>query len=172
VDVARNLIRDSDIARLLMLTSDQRPTIRRTAITLLRRFATRPEVSAALRKVWLSEADFEVRYAVLWRLLDDPQLPTYVHREIFDLIKDKWLEFSETNREWYRETERLIEGVRARLRDPSFPDSKTWGYLCILSSSPDKKTSRELIAPYATSPDPFLREVADFCISKIRQEHE
>jgi len=171
VDVARSLIRDSDIERLLALTRGQRPAVRRTAITLLQRFATRPEVSAALRKLWLDDADFEVRYAVLWRLLDDPELPFSIHREIFDFIKDNWLRFSEVNRGWYGEPERIIPGVRVRLDDPSFPDSKTWAYLCILLSSPDKKAARELIAGYAASPDPFLREVADFCMSKIRQEH-
>jgi HEAT repeat protein len=171
VDVARRLILDTDIEKLLALARDQRQVLRRTAITLLRHFAARPDVSAALKKRWLDETDFEVRYAILWRLLDDPLLPSPIHREIFDFIKANWLRFTETNRRWYVEPERIIEGARDRLKDPSFPDSKAWGYLCILASSPDKKTARELITGYADSPDLFLREVADFCMSKIRQEY-
>jgi hypothetical protein len=165
VDAGRKLIREEDVPKLLSLAAREQHPVKATAITLLQPFATRPEVSERLMQLW-KEDDFETRYAVLWRLLDDPQLPAPIHREIFEFIRNNWSRFLNVAGGWYDEPERIIPAVRDRLNDPKFPDSKTWVYLCVLASSPDKDTARELVSGYATSNDPFLREVASFCLAR------
>lgn len=160
IDTARSLIKEDDLPKLLELLTSERRAVMFMAITLLNRFVTHPKVSEALKEIWAAHLDYETRYTLLWRLLDDPHLPLEFHREILSFIKQDWSRFLKSAGAWYGTPANIMTGVEARLKAPSFPESKAWIYLCVALASPDSEAVKRLINGYTNSRNSFVADVA------------
>jgi hypothetical protein len=170
IDLARRLVREADRDKLLGFSASGRQPLNLVAITLLQPFAAEPHVYGILKAIWAESRDYDTRYAVLWRLLDNPHLLLSLHKEIFAFIRNDWPRFFKAAGRWYGKPVNIIPGVRARLKDPTFPQSKAWVYLCVALSSPDTESARQLVADYVQSTDSFLAEVANVCRARLAGE--
>ncbi|XOV87598.1 MAG: hypothetical protein ACFHX7_22030 [Pseudomonadota bacterium] len=89
----------------------------------------------------------KVKHSILWRLLDNPELPQAFHEEIFDFIRSDWSHFHEVIVHFYGR-QGIKQAITERLADPSFPTSKRWAYIASASFDDDKEWYRQLLAEF------------------------
>ena len=97
----------------------------------------------------------------MWRMLDDPELREERHQELFKFVLAEWDTFRDFNLTFYGSGKEGIANFKARIEDPTFPESKKWIYLCCAPSVIEDPTeAEELVNLGLSMSDPFTREVA------------
>lgn len=171
VDSLRKQIRQSDIEYLMRIARGNQPANRNLSISLLRPFDQEKEVKDFFRSEWQLSTEYEHRLELMWRLLDDENLPLALHEEIFTFVKANIDRFTRDRVEWCGGPDRVLDVVEQRLSDPRFPRTKDWVYLCATLGSPDKNRVTALISRYRQSEIPFVAEVADFLFQYLLGSH-
>lgn len=159
IDRLRAVVEESDVPVLLDGAAGEWTETVALAVSLLRGYATRPDVRDALRNLWRKHTAFGCRYELSFRLLDDPDLPLEWHREIHRFAQehsDKFLEASVVRAGGMKD---VLDRVATRLADASFPRSKAWVYLFIATASNEYASVVELLKVYAAGKD-FTAAVA------------
>ena len=137
------------------------------AVSLLRHFSLQPDVQPRIWARWESASTY-LRCHLLFRILDDPALQVEWHRKLFNFVLDEWEVFNQVQIKFLGSPENVISHVLRRIGDPSFPDSKTWAYLCTVPGLvEDKNVARALVGLGLNSTDPFTREVADQLLDRF-----
>jgi hypothetical protein len=171
IDSLRSRVADNDLPWLLDLVKQDSPQLAAFGLSLLRPFCKQADVQERLRARWHNAKPF-MRQHLLWRLLDDPQLPGEWHRRIFDfIIRDDWQGFREVTATFCGTNEELIVHVLRRLGDKTFPDSKKWVYLCRLAAGiDDVAVVRVLLGLGHLVGDPFAQEVTKVLLEEVACE--
>lgn len=137
MDVLRLHVTEHDLDWILpdiLKYSDERGALQ---INLTSRFATRDDVKALLRDSW-PEANVHQKSHLLWRILDDPELPDWWHSQLFEFVQEEWDQFQRTCSHFYGGTpEGMVAGTVNRYLNPSVPQSKKWAYVCNLATVQD-----------------------------------
>jgi hypothetical protein len=159
IDRLRVVVEEADVPMLLATAREQWSDSAALAVSLLRRYARRADVRVTLRELWRSCTAFAPRYELLFRLLDDPDLPLGWHREIYEFVQSHRSEFLDASVVWAGGVGHLLDRVRSRLADASFAREKMWVYLVIATVSDDRAAVAALIKPYSGLAD-FTGSVA------------
>lgn len=167
IDILRDRVEEKDVSLLLnVVESDSGPSAA-FAASLLRSFCRREDVQARLRTRWESASDF-LRCYLLWRILDDPDLPLEWHVKLFDFIFDKWDTFKNEQMMFWGTRQNVLAGIRRRMSDPTFPKTKTWAYLCCLPElAEDRGAAEAAVRNGLDSSDPFTRKVAGKLLARF-----
>jgi hypothetical protein len=174
IEIMRELVgrRPGLVERLLKIAeagTGARPAF---ALTLIRHWCDQPEVAARLRALFEAREARDPALAchIVWRVLDDPKLPEEWHRRLFDYLMKNW-------DAWKRHVaevkepgpEGMIETVRGRLENPTYPRSKKWIYLLCLPDglASDRLEAERMIREAASSPEEHMRSVAEVLLSRF-----
>lgn len=166
IDELRNCVVAEDVPRFLSIVDVEQGYVAALHLSVLRHHAGRPEVQESLRRRWES-ADAFLRASLVWRLLDDPDLPREWHRKMFDFILQEPKTFDKVSLEFIGGQGKLFSYCLQRLGDSSFPESKKWIYLCNAAAAEEPGLARALVALGRYLPDPFAREVAEQLLQKL-----
>jgi polar amino acid transport system ATP-binding protein len=160
IDLLRERIDETDLPRLFGVIEGREGASAAFALSLLRKFSERQEVQARLRSRWKSANAF-LRGYLLWRILDDPELPGDWHATLFDFVFKEWDTFRKEQLMFWGMRKNVLEGIKSRISNPSFPESKKWAYLCCLPElAEDQKAAEGMIRSELDSSDAFTREVS------------
>lgn len=167
IDRLRGQVREENIPHLLDVVETESGAVAALYLSLLRSATSKPEVQRRLRARWDS-ADAFLRAHLMWRLLDDPELPPAWHRELFNFVLDNWAEFHEVSLRFLGTPDTVVTRALLRIADPSFPPTKKWAYLCrVPEVASDKAAARALVELGAIMPNPFTREVASVLLKRF-----
>ncbi len=169
VDKLRDLVEERDIPKLMEMVMATGVDFE-LAVSLLRKFDTRADVKSFLLDQWNRFDDFEHRIVLMWRVLDDENLDLNVHENIYTFVKNNKERFMEEIVEWYGGAERVLDAVKSRLSDSSFPRTKDWVYLYLATGSSDRNAATELVKSYANSKNGFLRKVVEEVLPCLEKE--
>jgi len=129
-------------------------------LSLLRMFTTRRDVQQRLQQRWQT-ADAFGKAHLIWRILDDPQLPEEWHRKLFLFVLGDWEEFQKVSLKFLGTPSNVVQQALKRIGDTSFPDSKKWAYLCrVPTVSDDPEAANALVNLGLLMRDQFTKEVA------------
>jgi hypothetical protein len=164
----RKAVQPNDIPVLLSLAKNADWPVANLAVGLLRAFKNDLEIRQHYLDIWNDERrPMELRFCVMYPLLDDPDLPRKLHEEFFTTILANLDVYKRTVSDYYITPEHVLPTVRKRIKDPQYPVTKRWVYLCNALSSPDKLEAREFIEPFKDDLDPFVKKVALTLIEKV-----
>ena len=82
-------------------------------------------------------------------MLDIEGLPNEIHQSIYSFIKDNWDRFIVDSRSWVKED--ILEYSQERLKNQAYPESKSWLYLCLASTSNKMDKVKALLDEYENS---------------------
>ena len=121
-----------------------------------------------LHSSWGAASQFQKTH-LLWRILDDPELPLEWHERLFGFVEENWGAFQETCLKYYgEESDTAIASMIERYHSPDFPASKKWAYLCNLAAAEGCTQRVRIFLEQATRSDQlFERKVAASLISRI-----
>jgi hypothetical protein len=160
IDALRQRVLDDDVSWILNIIEKETGQAAGLACSLLRKHALRPDVKSCFDNRW-GTANPYLKNRLMWRMLDDPQLPQVRHREFFEFVLANWDTFRDFNLEFYGRGAESFRNIRSRIEDPSFPASKKWIYLCCAPDAiEDRGEAKALVEQGLSMTDPFAREVA------------
>lgn len=171
IDALRTRVQETDVQRLLGIVEDGDGPSAGFALSLVRHYSTEPEVKTRIQARWESASPY-LKCHLLWRLLDDPELPEAWHRKLFNFILEAWDTFRQTQIKFMGTPQNVIPRALRRIGDPSFPESKKWAYLCCVPEvADDQIAARALVSLGLRSSDPFTQEVAKQLLNRFFVEH-
>ncbi len=160
VDELRTRIKEQDLAWIWPVIDGERGERLGLYLSLLRNFTKRPEVQSRLRERWGSATPFG-RAHLIWRILDDPDLPQEWHRTLFAFVLENWEDFQRVSLKFLGTPQTVVVQALKRIADPSFPGSKKWAYLCrVPTVADDPDAAKALVSVGLLMKDEFTREVA------------
>ncbi|MCX7176048.1 MAG: hypothetical protein NT159_19415 [Proteobacteria bacterium] len=112
----------------------------------------------------------EVRLCVMYPLLDYPDLPRAMHEDFYATVLNNMDRFKTFALTYFATPSDVLPTAIDRIRDPKYPVSKRWIYLCNALASPDTEGSRQFIESYKDDSDKFVAKVAQNLTSQTRGE--
>lgn len=159
VDALRSEIKATDSPLLLTLAKDgKRPWLRSLAVSLMRALRDQVEIRQSVFDTWNSDVDYEMRLALMWRLLDYDDLDLNTHRSIYRFVMQNWDRWLADMTMWYSQAGALAS-AEWRLTNKAFPASKAWVYLCLACASDDKSRIGRLLENYSQSKASIVAQV-------------
>ena len=137
------------------------------ATNLLRAFKDDPDVRQQYLDIWRNSLrPLEVRFCVMYPLLDCPSLELTVHEEFFATIRNNINRFKSFVLTYFETPDQVLPVSKSRIIDAKNPSSKRWVYLCnALASSDSWEDIREFIETYEDDTDEFVAKVAKTLLS-------
>lgn len=170
IDLLRNRVTDLDLTWIFNLLEKETDEVAGLYLSLLRKFTERSEIQAKLRKKWENSSSF-LRAHLLWRILDDPDLPTQWHEILFKFALEEWEIFTRVSVKFLGGPDKAVIQSLKRLGDPTFPNSKKWAYLCrVPEVANDQEAALALIRVGRLIEDPFTRYVAETLLDRFYRE--
>jgi hypothetical protein len=171
IDVLRSRVAEADLSWLLSAIESETGPIAALYLSLLKQFDTRSDVKDALKHRW-ETADAYLRAHLMWRILDDPDLPEEWHQRIFEFVMAEWSVFSSVVRKFMGSPKTVIPNVLRRMADPSYPDTKKWVNFCRLPEiADDQESAKAIVQLGCMMPAPFTREVAGALMGRFYSAH-
>lgn len=170
-DDLRGAMEERDLLLVLAMASSESLPIAILGISLLRKFRGDASVKQFLRTEWSKATEYERKWALMPRLLDDEHLDLTLHEEMFAFVKDNFPRFLVDSRRWYEGADCVLDGCRSRLNDSSFPLSKSWVYLCCAMGSDDRNGIADLLYEYSSSTHVFTSVVANEMLVRLAAEN-
>lgn len=134
MDALRPLVAEEDLSWItqnLLVADDERFAF---LLSLLHKFAARPEVQELLRSLWSGVSETK-KISLFWRVLDDPELPLHWHQVLFNFVDENWELFKEACLPFNKGTpEGVLAGNVERYLGKDFPETKKWAYLCSIAT--------------------------------------
>ncbi len=172
MDELRSRVTEDDLGWILDSVDDDLPIVAGFSVSLLRKYCHREDVQSRLRRRW-EDADASLRNRIMWRLLDDPDLPQLWHQKVFDVIRDDWETFRGVVLDFRCSQEDLIPSLLRRIGDPTFPESKKWIYACAATAATDRLAAMALISLFrSATTDSFAQEVADLLLAEFENSEQ
>jgi hypothetical protein len=165
INILRGCVVEDDISWLLDVVNNQSGWVATLCLGLLRKHVQRQDIQTQLRSRWES-ADQFFRNKLMWRLLDDPQLPAEWQRRIFQFVLDDWQNFRNYLLFFHGAPDKVVPEVLRRIGDSAFPASKKWIYLCTAAAASDDPIAAKALVGFGRSlPDPFAQEVTEYLLA-------
>lgn len=172
IDALRSRIITDDLTWITEVVAAESGSLAAFYLSLIKNFDTRSDIRDMLRHRWKTATPY-LRAHLMWRILDDPQLPDEWHRTIFDFVIAEWETFSEVVRMFLGGPKDVIPNVLRRLGDASYPESKKWINFCRLPEiAEDQEAAKALVSLGRLMPDPFCREVAEVLQQRFFAAHQ
>lgn len=167
IDNLRALIGAADLLWILPVLESSQDNRAGLYASLLARHAEKPEIQDALRESWELSSPY-LKSVLLWRLVDDPNLPGEWHSKLFDFVLSEWEVFQKHVLKFFGGTEELVIAMSLeRLHSPFTPESKKWAYLCCAAGLRAFPTAVvAIIRGGLLSDNQFNRYVAETLLSK------
>jgi hypothetical protein len=160
-------VEPSDIPDLFSLMENANWPVANLAVRLLRNFENNAEVLRHYLDIWNNaNRPMELRYCVMFPLLDNPELPRELHEKFFNTILANIDSFKRFVITYFTQND-LIKIIEERMRNPKYPPAKRWIRLCSVLASPDEPNARKLIESFKDDPDPFVAKVARTLLEKV-----
>jgi len=167
IDELRARIKEADLPALMTSLQGNSGEVAGLYLSLLKPYDTREDVQDFLRGRWEGASPL-LKAHLMWRILDAPDLPIEWHQRIFDFILDNWNVFQAVVLKFMGPPESLLENVRKRIADPSYPKSKIWINLCrIATVDKHPEASKALALSGLQMSDPFARQVAQTLLDRF-----
>ena len=169
IDTLRQLVQKEDVPLLMEMAASSSLSVGNLGITLLRKFDREEEIKSFMLSSWRKASNFERKHHLLWRVLDDENRPRSVHEEMYQFVKDNLQPFIDYASKWYGGKEKVLDTMKMRLADKSFPSTKHWVYLCVVLGSPDTESVVQLLKEYQSSENDFTARVAADMLREVER---
>ena len=168
LDHLRDRVRESDSEWLLKMALDDRESYYSLGISLLRPLQYDAAIRNFLFNLWQNDTSYKRRWWVMFRLLDYPELPIEIHRELFQFTKANWKQWIADVVNHFGGSAELLNVLGARLQSPSWPQSKTWVRVLEALGASDKESLREFLNKIAVNrfTAPLVAEALQFASEK------
>lgn len=160
------------VERLLQIAERETGARPAFALALIRHACSQAATAVRLRRLFDERAATDPALAchLIWRVLDDPDLPEDWHKRLSDYLMDNWEAWKQHLAE-FREPgpAGMIEVIRGRLSDPSYPSSKKWIYLFCLPDglASDGREAERIVREAAGSGEENIRFVAEALLARF-----
>lgn len=172
IDYLRAEIQTSDWQKLHKMCESSDEEICALGLALLRRILRLDEVRSYLEKKYYDIANlpFKARISLQYKLLDYPDLEHEIQKELFESILEDWESWLATVADWTGGQDNVLEYCRLRLRDPNFPKTKHWIYICAAAASDNPKAAQNLIhqKKKENRKDAFMQKVIEEVLNHVR----
>ncbi len=166
----REKTEESDIPRLLNVINNASLSAGNLALSMLRKFDNKKDIKEYYLSCWKEEKVFIRKFKLIWRLLDDEQLPISLHEEIYQFIRENFDEFLKEISKWYGGKNNVLSSIKERLKDSSFPSTKDWVRLCSVMASPEHNQVVELLKEYQSSDNKFTAFIAQEMLAEVKHD--
>lgn len=170
MEAMRSLVSASDFAWISSGLVSSSPQLSAFHIGLTKNFSIVPEAKHAFRSAWPSATPLQQMH-LLWRILDDPELPLEWHERLFSVVTQNWADFQKACIAFYGgNADALVAGEVERYLSPSlYPATKKWAFLCSLASVEGYPFARRFFLEMGSRSDlPFERRVATALLADAR----
>jgi hypothetical protein len=172
IDALRSRITADDLPWIMAVIEVESGSLAAFYLSLIKNFDTQSDIREILRHRWETATPY-LRAHLMWRILDDPQLPEEWHRAVFNFVIAEWETFSEVVRKFLGGPQSVIPNVLRRLGDASYPESKKWINFCRLPEiAEDQEAAKALVNLGRLMPDPFCKEVAEVLLQRFFEVHQ
>lgn len=170
IDALRSRIQASDIERLQHMATDEREAVSALGISLFRGLQEQkdPRVKLFLLDLWKNDPSYHRRWWVMFRLLDYSDLLPELHKELFRFTTDNWDLWIVDQTSNFGGDENLLRFLEARLKNPSWPETRTWERVLSSLGASDDKLVAEFLDGIGTNrlEAPLVREALAFAAEK------
>lgn len=129
----RKLVEPSDLSWLLPLIKSSDEKLAGLSISILASHSRNPQVQESLQEAWQVSSP-HLQSVIMWRLLDDPDLPHDWQERLFQFVLAEPTVFHANCLRFFGGTEEsLIAFVLERVSSAHIAESKKWAYLCAVS---------------------------------------
>jgi hypothetical protein len=128
---------------------------------LFRGIASDVRVRRYVRVAWTTCVDFDHRYYLVFRLLDDPTIDEQWRGDILEFVRENLHAFVHYRVDWYGGPHHVLDSVNQRLRSHDFLVQKKWVYVVNAMAAPDTAARDALLEAHRDSDDPLTREVVE-----------
>lgn len=174
IKMMRELVaqRPALVERMLQIAESETGARPAFALALIRHACSQPEIAARLRRLFgeRAEADHGLACHLVWRVLDDPDLPGEWHKRLINYLIDNWDDWKRHLAEFKEPgPDGMIPVILGRLDDPTYPSSKKWIYLLCLPDglASDRHEAERMIRGAARSDEENIRSVAEALLSRF-----
>lgn len=167
IDAMRQQVTERDLTWIFEGLQRESGEVAGLYLSLLRKFTGDADVQQRLRDRWSTATPF-LKAHLMWRILDDPDLPQEWHERLFAFVLEKWGTFQQVSLKFLGTPQTVVTQALRRLGDPSFPASKKWAYLCrVPEVAEDREAARALLSLGRNMSDPFAQEVAGTLLKRF-----
>jgi hypothetical protein len=168
IDAIRQYVRPDDLTWLLPSIDVESRQTRAFLLSLLQPHSNRPDVRDRLQAYWRDPgADAYTRAHLMWRILDDPDLPREWHERLCAFVFAEWKTFAEVCGSFTNDESMVVHSLK-RMNDTRMPATKHWVYLCLASCAPETEqiAARTLIGMKSSDAEAFVKTVASRLLTR------
>jgi hypothetical protein len=172
--IMRELVahRPALVERMLQVAEAEAGARPAFALALIRHACSQPDIAARLRRLFDERAATDPALAchLVWRVLDDPDLPEEWHSRLIDYLMSNWDAWKQHLAEFKEPGPgAMIAVIQGRLDDPTYPSSKKWIYLLCLPDglASDGHEAERMIREAAGSGEGNIRSVAEALLRRF-----
>ncbi len=171
VDVLRKYVGIEDFRWIRSMCDSKEDGAQQLGLSLVRNIQNEKVVRSYLEEMWKNKDNrklsFNTEIVLQSQLLWYSDLDLGFHKSIWDSLVKHWDEWISEVKSWTGGAENVLAYIESRVKDPRFPKSKHWYYICCAPASNDPIKVRELIEGYIRDPDPFMRGVANELMGRL-----
>lgn len=163
-DSLRLAVTVDDIDSVIDMDASTDQNTRYLAAALARGLPSNPRLANHYASKWVKTLNEDVRTRVqaLFSATDYIDLPAYLHDDMYRYIRAHWKDWEAINREWYEYARGgIIAAAVERLKNPLFPQTKDWVYLCVAAVDARHNEVVALLERYASNSNDMARRVAN-----------
>jgi hypothetical protein len=165
----RHQVGEPDLRWILPLVAEEDGPRAAFYLALLQPFSTRDDVRQLLSQRFETTSPY-LKSQLLWRLLDDPDLPHATQARLFEFVMSDFAFFQKACVEYLGTPAAILPAALGRIAD--CPPTKRWIYLCCLPQyAEDQHAVAGLLTIAAGSADGFTALVARTLIGRFFREN-
>ena len=168
LDGLRRELGEPDLNWILPMVTETDGAMAAFYLALLQPFATKESVRSILAHRFETAGPY-LKSQLLWRLLDDPDLPVAMHENLFRFVMADFMSFQNASAAYLGNPADILPAALGRIADG--PPSKRWIYLCLLPQYAENQHAvKGLLAVAADSADTFTAQVARTLMEQVFPE--
>jgi len=158
IDGLRRQVMESDLAWIMPAIAEDDGPRAAFYLALLQPLAAKAEVRDLLTRRFETASPY-LKSQLIWRLLDDADLPAAVHETLFQFVMSDWQSFQGSSVAFLGSPSEILAAALGRLADCLA--SKRWIYLCCLPQyAADQRAVKGLLIVASGSADALMARVA------------
>ena len=156
----RKLIEPKDKKFILSLMNSDVQITRTLGVSLSKHIEMDEHIRDALNESWEICTDYETRFNLMYRLLDDKEADEEIINVIYMFVRENMERWRRDVIAWEGGKDRILENVQSRYK--KHPKHKTWVYLYELFWAPekDKPEAKAIIEEFKNSDYHLNKKVA------------
>jgi len=151
IDNFRKKVKKNDLDLILALLESKAKEELYFGLSISKNLINEQQIKKRIFEIWENSSDYKTKREVMWRILDIPDLPIKIHKEIYEFVKTNWDDWTKDTLAFYGNEDHILEAVIKRSSDRSFPESKHWVYLCLATLSKNRGAAKNFIKKYIES---------------------